>query len=143
MARAPTPKQIRTDVDCRGARPKFDKGAWRAAKLSDVTGGGRRHLLDVRNAATSPPKPCDMVQVWFEIASGRGSRQYRKSVVWAPGVGSSVPGISSPTDPPRPGQLRLVARRLAAFFDGPPKVRRIERTAAANRQPCFPSGRGK
>jgi hypothetical protein len=22
------PKQIRTDVDCRAARPKFDNGAW-------------------------------------------------------------------------------------------------------------------
>ena len=33
------PKQIRTDVDCRAARPKFDKGAWSPAKISDVTGG--------------------------------------------------------------------------------------------------------
>jgi hypothetical protein len=31
------PKQIRTDVDCRAARPKFDKGAWSPAKISDVT----------------------------------------------------------------------------------------------------------
>ena len=34
------PKQIRTDVDCRAARPKFDRGAWSPAKISDVTGGG-------------------------------------------------------------------------------------------------------
>ncbi len=34
------PKQIRTDVDCRAARPKFDNGAWSPAKISDVTGGG-------------------------------------------------------------------------------------------------------
>ena len=34
------PKQIRTDVDCRAARPKFDKGARSPAKISDVTGGG-------------------------------------------------------------------------------------------------------
>ena len=34
------PKQIRTDVDCRAARPKFNNGAWSAAKISDVTGGG-------------------------------------------------------------------------------------------------------
>jgi hypothetical protein len=34
------PKQIRTDVDCRSARPKFDQGAWSPAKISDVTGGG-------------------------------------------------------------------------------------------------------
>ena len=33
------PKQIETDVDCRTARPKFDSGAWSAAKISDVTGG--------------------------------------------------------------------------------------------------------
>ena len=33
------PKQIRTDVDCRAARPKFDQGAWSPAKISDVTGG--------------------------------------------------------------------------------------------------------
>jgi hypothetical protein len=35
-----SPKQIRTDVDCRAARPKFDNGAWSPAKISDVTGGG-------------------------------------------------------------------------------------------------------
>ena len=34
------PKQIRTDADCRAARPKFDKDAWSPAKISDVTGGG-------------------------------------------------------------------------------------------------------
>ena len=33
------PKQIRTDVDCRAARPKCDNGAWSPAKISDVTGG--------------------------------------------------------------------------------------------------------
>ncbi|MGY4503231.1 hypothetical protein ACVWYH_007188 [Bradyrhizobium sp. GM24.11] len=33
------PKHIRTDVDCRAARPKFDNGAWTSAKISDVTGG--------------------------------------------------------------------------------------------------------
>jgi hypothetical protein len=34
------PKQIRNDVDCRAARPKFDNGAWSPAKISDVTGRG-------------------------------------------------------------------------------------------------------
>jgi Arm DNA-binding domain len=34
------PKLIRTDVACRAARPKFDNGAWRPAKISDVTGRG-------------------------------------------------------------------------------------------------------
>jgi hypothetical protein len=34
------PKHIRTDVDCRAARPKFNEGAWSPAKISDVTGGG-------------------------------------------------------------------------------------------------------
>src|SRR5437588_10125549 len=34
------PKQIKTDVDCRAARPKFDNGTWSPAKISDVTGGG-------------------------------------------------------------------------------------------------------
>ncbi|MCS3765841.1 MULTISPECIES: hypothetical protein [Bradyrhizobium] len=33
-------KLIRTDVDCHGARPKYDKGAWSPATISDVTGGG-------------------------------------------------------------------------------------------------------
>jgi hypothetical protein len=33
------PEQIRIDVDCRAARPRFDKGAWSPAKISDVTGG--------------------------------------------------------------------------------------------------------
>ena len=34
------PKQIRTDIDCRAARPKFGEGTWSPAKISDVTGGG-------------------------------------------------------------------------------------------------------
>jgi hypothetical protein len=34
------PKQIKTDVDCRAARPKFDQDKWSPAKISDVTGGG-------------------------------------------------------------------------------------------------------
>ena len=34
------PKQIKADVDCRAARPKFDNGIWSPAKISDVTGGG-------------------------------------------------------------------------------------------------------
>jgi integrase len=34
------PKQIRTDVDCRAARPKFENGAWTVTKISDATGGG-------------------------------------------------------------------------------------------------------
>src|ERR1700732_828301 len=34
------PKQIRTDADCRAARPRFDNAAWSPAKISDVTGGG-------------------------------------------------------------------------------------------------------
>src|ERR1700761_5760696 len=34
------PKQIRTEVDCRAAQPKFDNGTWSRAKISDVTGGG-------------------------------------------------------------------------------------------------------
>jgi hypothetical protein len=34
------PKPIRTDLDCRAARPKFNEGAWSPAKISDVTGGG-------------------------------------------------------------------------------------------------------
>jgi hypothetical protein len=34
------PKHIRTDVDCRAARPKFDNGAWSPAKISDVTDRG-------------------------------------------------------------------------------------------------------
>lgn len=34
------PEQIRTDFDCRAARPKFENGVWTATKISDVTGGG-------------------------------------------------------------------------------------------------------
>jgi hypothetical protein len=29
------PEQIRTDVDCRAARPKFKSGAWSATKISE------------------------------------------------------------------------------------------------------------
>jgi integrase len=32
--------EIRTDVDCRAAKPKFNNGVWAPAKISDVTGGG-------------------------------------------------------------------------------------------------------
>jgi integrase len=39
------PEQIRTDVDCRAARPKFESGEWRATKISDVTGGGLYLLI--------------------------------------------------------------------------------------------------
>jgi hypothetical protein len=34
------PKQVKTDIDCRAARPKFDREVWRPARISDVTGGG-------------------------------------------------------------------------------------------------------
>jgi hypothetical protein len=37
MARGGNPKLIRTDVDCRAARPKFNEAAWSSAKISDVT----------------------------------------------------------------------------------------------------------
>jgi hypothetical protein len=37
MARAPPP-----DVNCRAARPKFDRGAWSPTKVSDMTGGRHR-----------------------------------------------------------------------------------------------------
>jgi Arm DNA-binding domain len=33
------PAQIRTDVDCRAARAKFESGEWRATKISEVIGG--------------------------------------------------------------------------------------------------------
>lgn len=39
------PEQIRTDVDCRAVRPKFENGAWSATKISDVTGGGLYLLI--------------------------------------------------------------------------------------------------
>jgi hypothetical protein len=41
------PKQIRTDVDCRAARPKFDNGAWSPAKIS---GCDRGRSLSLRHA---------------------------------------------------------------------------------------------
>jgi hypothetical protein len=33
------PKEIKTNVDCRTARPKYDNGAWSPGKISDMTGG--------------------------------------------------------------------------------------------------------
>ncbi|MGY4316113.1 hypothetical protein [Bradyrhizobium sp. JR3.5] len=44
------PKLIRTDVDCRAVRPKFNEGAWSPAKISDVTGGGL-YLMPRRTSA--------------------------------------------------------------------------------------------
>jgi integrase len=32
--------EIRNDVDCRAAKPKFQNGVWAPAKISDTTGGG-------------------------------------------------------------------------------------------------------
>ncbi|MDA9497688.1 tyrosine-type recombinase/integrase [Bradyrhizobium sp. CCBAU 11357] len=39
------PEQIRTDVDCRAAKPKFEHGVWKARKISDATGGGLYLLI--------------------------------------------------------------------------------------------------
>ncbi|MDI3564426.1 Arm DNA-binding domain-containing protein [Bradyrhizobium sp. Arg816] len=39
------PRQIRTDVDCRAARPKLENGARSATKISDATGGGLYLLI--------------------------------------------------------------------------------------------------
>jgi hypothetical protein len=52
------PKLIRTDVDCRAARPKFNEGAWSPAKISDMTGGGGLYLFatpDESRPGTLPP----------------------------------------------------------------------------------------
>ncbi len=48
------PKQIRTDVDCRTARPKFDNRARSPAKISDVTGGGLYLFVTNRLIAGDP-----------------------------------------------------------------------------------------
>jgi hypothetical protein len=52
------PKLIRTDVDCRAARPKFNEGAWSSAKISDVTGGGLYLFAtpDEAGPTTLPPR---------------------------------------------------------------------------------------
>jgi hypothetical protein len=49
------PKQIRTDVDCRAARPKFDNGAWSPAKISDVTVSISSSRRTRAGPATLPP----------------------------------------------------------------------------------------
>ena len=52
------PKLIRTDVDCRAARPKFNEGAWSPAKISDMTGGGLYLFAtpdESRPAGPAPP----------------------------------------------------------------------------------------
>ena len=37
--------EIRTDVDCRAARPNLQNGSWTPTKISDVTGGGLYLLI--------------------------------------------------------------------------------------------------
>jgi len=46
--------EIRNDVDCRAAKPKFQNGVWTPAKISDTTGGGLYLLVK-----PDPDKPID------------------------------------------------------------------------------------
>ncbi len=50
--------EIRNDVDCRAAKPKFKNGTWTPAKISDTTGGGLYLLVkpDLDNAGKAAAK---------------------------------------------------------------------------------------
>jgi hypothetical protein len=71
------PKLIRTDVDCRAARPKFNEGAWSPAKISDVTGGG---LYLFATPDESWPRNAASKLWWIP----RGSRSHRSSTYSQP-----------------------------------------------------------
>lgn len=69
------PGQIRTDVDCRAARPKFEDGAWTATKISDVTGGGLYLLI-----MPDPNKPGEAGSKLWRMAYRFRGRQKTYSI---------------------------------------------------------------
>ena len=73
-----TTREIRNDVDCRAARPKFQNGVWTPAKISDVTGGGLYLLVkpgleqtQVRPSRSSGRWPTVSMAAKKPIPSGR------------------------------------------------------------------------
>ena len=49
--------EIRNDVDCRAAKPKFKNGVWMPAKISDTTGGGLYLLVKPDPDKPGAPAP--------------------------------------------------------------------------------------
>ena len=69
------PEQIRNDVDCRAARPKFENGVWTATKISDATGGGLYLLITL-----DPNRPGKAGSKLWRMAYRFRSRQKTYSI---------------------------------------------------------------
>jgi integrase len=67
--------EIRTDVDCRAAKPKFQNGLWTPAKISDVTGGGLYLLVK-----PDPDKPGVAASKLWQMAYRFHGRQKTYSI---------------------------------------------------------------
>lgn len=83
MARERQPEH----ADCRAVRPKFDKGAWSRAKISDVTDGGLYLLVTPDNSRLG------------HAASKLWRMGYRTTYF---GMGKSSPILSDYLTPGRP-----------------------------------------
>ena len=68
-------EEIATDLDCRAAKPKFENGAWRPTKISDVTGGGLYLLI-----RPDPDKPGEVASKLWQMAYRFYGRQKTYSI---------------------------------------------------------------
>ena len=67
--------EIRNDVDCRAAKPKFKNGVWMPAKISDTTGGGLYLLVK-----PDPDKPGAAASKLWQMAYRFHGRQKTYSI---------------------------------------------------------------
>jgi len=67
--------EIRNDVDCRAANPKFKDGVWAPAKISDTTGGGLYLLVK-----PDPDKPGAAASKLWQMAYRFHGRQKTYSI---------------------------------------------------------------
>jgi hypothetical protein len=67
--------EIRNDVDCRAAKPKFKNGVWMPAKISDTTGGGLYLLVK-----PDPDKPGAAASKLWQMAYRFHGRQKTCSI---------------------------------------------------------------
>jgi integrase len=67
--------EIRNDVDCRAAKPKFKNGTWVQAKISDTTGGGLYLLV-----RPDPDKPGEASSKLWQMAYRFNGRQKTYSI---------------------------------------------------------------
>jgi hypothetical protein len=107
--RARQPKLIKTDVDCRAARPKFNEGARSSAKISNVTGGGL-YLF----ATPDESRPGDAASKLWRMPHYRATRSTS-----ACGCLALIPRlIIAPTDSGPPSRPCLTTTRSRTLRQG-------------------------